>query len=199
MSELTVGTISGLAANGYVVDVAPGSSLDLSAGAVFPPGSVVQVLQKTKTDVYSASLSSGQQSSITGLFQSITPKSTSNKILVTVSFMGGISLSGGSSDTALGIILKRGSTEIGIGDVAGSRQLISGTSSTMATFNGGYVTGSFMFLDSPASTSSALYSVDICHNSSLTQTVYLNRTDADTDAITRYRGSSSITVMEIAG
>ena len=58
MSELSLGTLSGLAANSYVVDVASGSSLDLSAGAVLPAGSILQVVSTTKTDTFSSSSTS---------------------------------------------------------------------------------------------------------------------------------------------
>lgn len=199
MSELTVGSLSGLAANSFVIDVASGSTLDLSAGAVLPSGSVIQVVSTTKTDAFSASLASGSETAVTGLSAAITPRSTSSKILVAVHISGGISLSGGSSDTAIGMILKRGSTEIGIGDAAGSRNRVTSTSSSSGTFNGVYVTGSLNFLDSPSTTSSVTYSLDVAHNSSLTQTVYINRTDLDTDAATRYRAGSSITLIEVAG
>jgi len=74
MSELAVGSLKGLAANSFVIDVASGSSLDLSAGAVFPAGSVLQVVSTTKTDAFSTTSSSFAD--VTGLAATITPSST---------------------------------------------------------------------------------------------------------------------------
>ena len=83
MSELSVGSLSGLAANSYVIDVAAGSSLDLSAGAVLPAGSIIQVVSTTKTDTFSTTSTSF--SDVTGFSVSITPTSTSSKIMVMAS------------------------------------------------------------------------------------------------------------------
>jgi hypothetical protein len=53
------------------------------------------------------------------------------------------------------------------------------------------------FLDSPASTSSITYSIDIGHLSGATQTLYLNRSALDTDNARNPRTISTITALEI--
>lgn len=77
MSELTVGTISGLAANNYVVDVADGSLLT-------QPGMVLQA--QYVNSVYGTSTWTTSDTTtlyeITGTSVSITPKSTSSKIII---------------------------------------------------------------------------------------------------------------------
>ena len=79
MSELAVGSLSGLAANSYVIDVASGSSLDLSNGATLPAGSVLQVVRATDaTDRTTTSTSFVDA----GLSVTITPTSASSVIYV---------------------------------------------------------------------------------------------------------------------
>lgn len=182
MSELVVGSIAGLAANSYVVDVASGSTLDLSAGAVFPAGSVIQVVSTTKTTQFSSTSTSFVD--ITDMSLSITPRSTSSKILVMVVLTGG---HGSTSDSEFQIL--RDSTVIG--------------SSTDATLNGigqfAYNYSLQMFniasnyLDSPSSTSALTYKVQgTCTSGG---TFYINRRANDG----YFGGVSSITLMEIAG
>ena len=55
--------------------------------------------------------------------------------------------------------------------------------------------GAASFLDSPSSTSSLTYKMQL--KSSASGTVYINRTSDDSDNSTRARGSSTITVMEV--
>jgi hypothetical protein len=52
-----------------------------------------------------------------------------------------------------------------------------------------------MYLDSPATTSSTTYKIQISVYGS---TAYVNRSAVDTDSSVYYRGISSITAMEIA-
>jgi len=195
MSELSLGTLSGLAANSYVIDVAAGSSLDLSAGAVLPTGSILQVVSTTKTDVFTASLSGRSFSSnVTGLEASITPSSASSKILVTLHMSA---LRTDSSDVMFK--LRRDSTDIAVGDSAGTRQQLTGGFANVTT--GSIVTQNMgaQFLDSPASTSALTYGVQLFNPSSSTRTVAVNRTLGDTDDTGFGRHVSTITVMEVAG
>lgn len=195
MSELSLGTLSGLAANSYVIDVAAGSSLDLSAGAVLPAGSILQVVSTTKTDVFTASLSGRSFSSnVTGLEASITPSSASSKILVTLHMSA---LRTDSSDIMFK--LRRDSTDIAVGDSAGTRQQLTGGFANVTT--GSIVTQNMgaQFLDSPASTSALTYGVQLFNPSSSTRTVAVNRTLGDTDDTGFGRHVSTITVMEVAG
>ena len=188
MSELSVGSLSGLAANSYVIDVASGSSLDLSAGAVLPAGSILQVVQTVKTDTFSSASTSYVD--VTGLSATITPSATGSKILI------GYQLQGNARSGTVGGFFKllRDSTDISIADAAGSRDRTSGAilgGQDEIMFTGGF------FLDSPSTTSATTYKVQMRAN--VAQTVYLNRSHGDTDAATTPRGVSSITLMEVAG
>jgi hypothetical protein len=158
------------------------------AAARLPTGSVLQVISTAKTDTFTTSLS-GTYTDITGMSVNITPTSASNKVLVMVN-LGTLAASNNGA-----IQLVRNSTPICIGDAATSR-----TQATMSDIyslgaNGG--TMSFAFLDSPATTSSTTYKVQIWAGVSAT-TVYVNFGSQDAASAFRFRTASTITVMEIA-
>ena len=161
--------------------------------AGMPAGSVLQVVSTTKTDTFSATPGAGVFTDITGLSVAITPISTTSKILVT--FSTNVSASAASTT---GVRLMRDSTAISIGDAAGSRPLATtgGAGNEGATWNGDVLASSF--LDSPSTTSSITYKLQITGNASAVQ--YVNRKARDNDSTTDdYRMASHITVTEIAG
>ena len=152
-------------------------------------GNVLQVLQTTKTDTFS--VASTTFTDITGLSVSITPTSTSSKILVL------IDLSLGPTASSAGLArLVRDSLPLYLGDSAGSRP-----SSLIQAFTGSSyftVRSGGIFLDSPASVSSVTYKLQLASTDGSIN--YMNRTAGDRDT-SGYDGrtASSITVMEIAG
>lgn len=156
------------------------------------PGSILQAVSTTKTDVFTASVAGGAESGdITGLTASITPSSTANKILIT-----GFVFT--DKYHTQGFSIYRDATKIGQGDAASNRTRIhSATSREGATNNP--TSGAMNFLDSPSSTSSVTYSVRLHNGDSGTQTLYVNRSQADTDTAPFARGVSTITLMEVAG
>ena len=148
----------------------------------------VQIVQTTKTDTFTASLS-GTYADITGMSVNITPTNSSNRILVMVN-LGTLAASNNGA-----IQLVRNSTAIAIGDAATSR-----TQATMSDIyslgaNGG--TMSFAFLDSPATTSSTTYKVQIWAGVSSTA-VYVNYGSQDAAQAYRFRTASTIIAMELA-
>tara|TARA_Y100001963_G_scaffold156135_1_gene248948 strand:+ start:631 stop:1215 length:585 start_codon:yes stop_codon:yes gene_type:complete len=177
------GTIT-IGQSGDTVTIPSGATLN-AAGSTSGLGKVAQVLSTTKTDTFT--VNSRSYSAITGLSVSITPSSTSSKILVIVS------LQAVSSNNGDAVIL-RDSTQIGVGDTSGSR-----TSGSFGDFyNGGgtaLTSNSASVLDSPSSTSAITYSVSCLTASS--SVFYVNRTTTDTDNSGYSRGASTITVMEI--
>lgn len=148
-------------------------------------GTVLQVVSTNKTDVYS--FASSTYTAVTGMSVSITPSSSSNKILILLNSYWAES---GLDCTC--VRLKRNSTVIFVGDAAGSRPQATGASDYTAN-NLNYIGSTY--LDSPGTTSAITYSIDA---SVATGTSYLNRTSADADNIYHPRTASSITVMEIA-
>jgi hypothetical protein len=184
MSELTVGSLSGLAANSYVIDVASGSTLDLSAGAVFPAGSIIQVVSATKTDTFTTTSASAVD--ITGLSVSITPSSTASKFLV---FFNVNASNSTNEEQATAILLKRDSTTLfpGTGgSISNSSGMFFGQSNQILTLSG-------TELDSPNTTSAIIYKVQMFASGGSVGTVN-RRGSGETRNV-----ASSITVMEIAG
>jgi len=144
-------------------------------------GSVLQVVSTNKNDTFSTT--SLTFVDITSLSVSITPTSTSSKILVVVD----TNYSPSGTSTLVVFNLVRGATNISQPATAptytGSFVAYTNAADTM-------LTPSFNFLDSPATTSATTYKIQVRTNSG---TVYLNRRLSTDTAST-----STITVMEIA-
>jgi hypothetical protein len=203
MSKLTVDTIEPstgttvtLGASGDTFTIPSGVTLT-NNGAASGFGKVLQVVQTEKTDT--TSHNSTTFTDVSGMSATITPSSSSNKILVMVS----ASIGNTTNDPYVLMKLLRGSTEIFVGDQAGSNRprttmgtgLASNTSSTRAT-----TLYSFTYLDSPSTTSATTYKLQWAVNfASNSAVVYLNRTGQDVDDTKHSRSASSIILMEIAG
>jgi hypothetical protein len=160
------------------------------ADANMAPGSVIQVVQAYKSDTFTTT--SASFTTITGLSASITPSSSSNKIVVVMTVTGSQQV--GANDAYLG--LYRDSTQIAMGDAAGSRIR---SSSQLMTSNAGWSTSvTINYLDSPATTSAITYTVQARTNGA--GTLYINRGNTDQDgAVGAGRTMSSLILMEIAG
>lgn len=153
-------------------------------------GSVVQVVSTIKSDTFTTTSSSYVD--VTGLSVSITPTSSSSKILVLFQINGSQEVGAGRAY----LKLLRGSTVIDAGDVAGSRTpALGGFSSIDQSITSTPVSGNF--LDSPATTSSTTYKIQVAMAAG-SGTAYINRTMQDADNANQIRMASTITVMEIA-
>jgi hypothetical protein len=154
--------------------------------AVAGGGKVLQVIQTVKTDTSSISSSSFVDFSISA---SITPASASNKILAIASLdIGGVP--GGRG----GVRILRGGTDILLADSAGSR--IRASVIVTPVDNTSNLSTNITYLDSPSSTSATTYKIQASAEGG--NTLYLNRTNTDTDASNYYRGTSTLTLMEIS-
>ncbi len=169
--------------NGTVLTSA--SSLTASQ---MPTGSVLQVLQTTKTDTFSSTSASWVD--VTGLSVTITPSSSSNKILVT-----GVMILSQDSGNLWGARLLRNGTLINAGDASGSagRGLMNASSTGVHSEN----PVPFTYLDSPATTSACTYKLQVYSEASLA--VWVNRTSGNISDDRQQRTSSNIIVMEIKG
>ena len=153
-------------------------------------GNVIQVVSTVKTDTFTTT--SGSYVDVTGLSVSITPTSSSNKILVLFQINGSQEVGAGRAY----LKLLRGSTVIDAGDVAGSRTpALGGFSAIDQSITSTPVSGNF--LDSPATTSSTTYKIQVAMAAG-SGTAYINRTMQDADNANQIRMASTITVMEIA-
>jgi hypothetical protein len=159
-------------------------------GTAFAPiGRILQVVSTTKTDTFS--MTSETFATVTGLSVSITPISASSKVLVFVSMSaapdGGTGMHGR---------LLRGSTPIAVGDADGSR--IQVTFTPFTGNNDHYASSNMNFLDTPNTTGSTTYSVQVRRTTG-SGVAYVNRSVADSNNTVGSRAVSTITVMEVAG
>ena len=160
-------------------------------------GTVLQVLSTAKTDTFVSS-ATVTDTAVTGLTVSITPTSSSSKILVFCNL--GIAAENAQGGAAkLTRTVSAVTTQLSLADTAGSRSRGSFAGSGYRGSATGYLlmvwNQNLSYLDSPATTSAITYGVQV---SSLSTGTYINRTGSDTDAADMYRGVSYITVMEIA-
>lgn len=148
-------------------------------------GSVLQVVSATKTNPFAVT---GTTWTDVNLSLSITPTSTSSKILV----LGNVFLGSQNASGALWRLV-RDTTAIAVNSFVSQPMTggsyPDGSSQTQFAWNGTGVN----YLDSPSTTSALTYKIQLrCAN---TNTAYLNRRGYDAD----YGGVSGITAIEIAG
>ena len=159
-------------------------------------GSILQVVSTTKTDTFTASVSPGGTSAdVTGLVATITPRSATSKILVTISLTGSVELGRGLYTT----IYRDGSPSIARGDAFTLAQRVTSAGTGLSQGDINHINISSTYLDSPATTSATTYSVRLGHDSGGAKNVYVNRDQFGTSDQTLARSSSQITVMEVAG
>jgi len=94
----------------------------------------------------------------------------------------------------------RDSTELAIGDASGSKTRVTFGGNSLVQAGGNTNTMrsvSMSALDSPSTTSSVTYSVDIAGTQATA--IYVNRAWDEADASSYVRGASTITLMEVAG
>ena len=156
-------------------------------------GSALQVKQAVNSAQASESVSDGVFEDIAGLSVSITPSSTSSKILVFYK----VAMASTKGDYNTYIRIVRDSTAIGIGDQTGSNR--PRVSSYISTDSTDYFIAQHtnMFLDSPNTTSATTYKLQ--WTDSYSQTFYLNRSVNNTDSKYYPTQISQITVMEVSG
>ena len=193
---LKVGTITTSSGSGTITLGQSGETVTIPSGVTLTNngtasglGKVLQVLQTVKTDTFSTSSTSFTD--ITGLSVSITPSSTSNKILIMFDVVG-------ATPNLAYVNLVRNSTTIGIGETSGSRISCTTGNFSAAGDNNRAFSFSSKYLDSPSTTSATTYKLQIRHESG-GASIYINRTVNDNDGATGFRPISTITAMEIQG
>jgi hypothetical protein len=162
----------------------------LPAGA---SGGIIQVVQTVKTDPYSRTSSSGNMAAITGLSATITPSSTSSKILILAMLT-----CGGSANQRWYIEAYRNGSQltdvIGDSDGANRRETTTVAAALSADTQ---VSTHYKYMDSPATTSAVTYQMygGIEGNNIFT----VNRSQGDTNSIAVQRTASTLILMEVTG
>lgn len=174
--------------------VAPGTSGNIlqSNGTTWASvaaslGKIGQVQSTTKTST--TSTTSDSFTDITGMSVSITPTSTSSKVLVVAMVNVGVPVG-----DAAALKLVRNSTDIGIGDSASNR--VRATAGVMSYNADKIGCVPIVFVDSPSTTSATTYKLQWKRRFA-SGTIYLNRSADDTDSSSYERTASTITAIEI--
>ena len=186
------GVVTGLAVGGLpdgTVDADTLASNAVTAGKLASGvgGKILQVIYVQKTDTFSSNSSSWVD--ITGLTANITMTSASNKVLVTC-HVSGLN----DSSTGTGLAIDRGGSFIGLPQSGyGNRQNIMG-SEFFESRSDSFRVQSFSFLDTPSS-GTHTYKIKAMPKS---QALYINRSASDGNSSDFCRGTSDMTLMEVA-
>lgn len=157
--------------------------------AALPTGAVLQVVQAT-TDTQQ-STSSTSFVDITGLSASITPTSSTNKILIRYRVSG----SNNSANNMNAFQILRDSTAVGNGAQGASRVKCHSVVRGQYSDGNPWWTTAGEYLDSPATTSAITYKIQYKVDSA---TCYVNRDPSNGDSGNYPSPLSEITLMEIA-
>ena len=155
-------------------------------------GKVLQIVQNHINTISSQSLSAATFANVSNLNASITPSSSSSKILVKIRWNGEIT---STHDMVFGI--NRDSTAIGNAPSAGVRPF--GLNTTAISYQGEDSStpesAFYEYIDSPGDTSSHTYHATAKHEGNYT--LYNNRTVSDSNNSSRPRVTSTITLIEL--
>ena len=195
MSTLKVNSIQ--ARTGDTITIPSGNKLSAAAGAISMPGSVVQTIQASMGDRL-ALATGGNFTKVTGLEASITPLSTSSKILV----QANLNVSGHSSYYTVGVRLYVNDAHL---SDASANNAVYGSNDlgcfmcVCAQQWSNYIRYQAVgqYLHSPNSTSQQTYSLYVADGRD-NSTVYVNRYHYQANADYMYTTKSTITLMEIA-
>ena len=176
-------------------------------GTVTGVGKILQVVSHVETDFTTFTnpgtartdhllIASNAADSTSHVSASITPSSTSSKILIQVC----VFYEGSTPEQEYLWDIYRDSTKLGSPKVGsrGGGIASAGINHTAANQDSTPETRYYQFVDSPSSTSAITYAAS--YNTSATSgSLHLNRTVTDTDGTNYERGVSSIVLQEIAG
>jgi hypothetical protein len=159
------------------------------------PGTVLQIVQSVKTDVFTAGTANSWLA-VTGLSATITPRATSSKIFILTDVKAGVA---SSDNRAVFIRITGGNAGQYVGDSVGSRIRAIGASVQLSNLNLRQVTIPIAanYLDSPATTSAVTYQVEIYSSGGTGARV--NQAGQDSNDTLYAIQASSITLMEVAG
>jgi len=188
ITRITAPSITGLVIPNTSINNASLDSVTALPSGV-PVGKIGQVVQVTKTDSSTISLSTG--SLYTFMTANITPSATTSKILISY-----VVHMGQQSNQAFPYCtIRRDGSDIFRADAVGSRQRATSTSGGNSANNSTQynLTQTQQFLDSPNSISSLAYTLNAGGYSS--RTFYINIPDSNGDFIAS--ATSTLTLMEV--
>jgi hypothetical protein len=180
------------ARTGNTITINSGDKISGAAGSIVAPGQVIQTLTAAKLDVFSTT--SQSYVDISNMTITITPSSTSSKILFSWNLTYGI-----NGDIAHAYVMAmRGSTNLLVADDDGGNRTEATHVLNSYAGAGTHHVVNGVFLDSPSTTSATVYKLQL--KSSNGTAIYINRSGRDNnEAAYDGRSTSSMCVQEIAG
>lgn len=192
-------TITGVGTDG--LNSGSVGAASLATGAVTPAkmgyaGQILQAQSTTKRTSWGGTASAGSYTAVKDLSVSITPSSTSSKILVI--FHMSYDCTRGNSGGGWAIF-RNGSLLTGsVGGANGNNYRVCMDMGAAAVAGQTAENRYFQYLDSPASTSALTYDIRMTMDSSA-YVVWVNRARNDSNESDDGRFASTITVLEISG
>lgn len=160
-------------------------------------GGITQIVSATKSDTSSFSASTSSPSSLESIFPiSITPTSSSHKILVRFVMTIGVA----NSTAVTGALCRKigggSETILGLGDASGSRDRITHGIAVNNAHNISTLT--VEFLDSPATTSACKYYLKLDQMTGSSTSYYIGRSHVDSDMSSYARGFCQALLYEVS-
>ena len=198
---LTVGPLTGTTGIGATIThhghaqfagVCTATSFVGNGAGLTGAGKILQVVQTHYSDRISSSIASGAVWAPSQLNCTITPTSSSSKVLITAKIGIGFSVN------TRRVFLKafRDSTEIAQGD-SGGGSYSRAASAVDIRYTDVIEDMIFQFLDSPNTTSATTYSFKFFHSQTATATIYINRAHTITDRFQDAFLSSNVILQEV--
>jgi hypothetical protein len=177
--------------NGQVLAYDDGNFVNQNiAKSQLPEGNILQVKSTIKTDAFTTP--SLTFTPITGLTATITPSSTSSRIIIMASIA-----QGGQSALAAHFRFSGGNSTTFVGDASGSIIQAAWGGSDNANNARRVWAATMNYVDSPNTTGAVTYGIETRAGDS--GTVYVNRDQTALNDANSARGASSIILMEVAG
>ena len=172
-------------------------TVEVFDGSAYKPiGGLVATKSVLKTDTFSASVTASNNVAVTGLSITHTLQNAANKLIISAYF-GAAATTFGKGST--GIAVADDGTLIGTGDSSGSRTQVSAggiqheTSTTSAVSM-----PSAMFVYAPGENASHTYTVRAINVDGSTRTLFVNRSEGDSNLGEDPRSSSALVIQEVA-
>ena len=158
-------------------------------------GGLVEVKSVLFTGTQTASVNAGDNLAVTNLSITHTLADASNRLIL-MAFFGAAASTAGNAP--VGIAIADDGTLITIGDADGSRvRVTAGGSIEGGADNRNVTMPHISFVYSPGDVSAHTYTVRAINITSSTRTLYVNRSEADTNNANFSRTVSALTLMEV--